>query len=283
VPEVSTQAAGLRTGTYHLLPNVDPGTAEILNGVSGITMLSTQDLAYSLLGINTTRPPLTDPRVREAINLAIDRSEIVEAVYFGNAVEGGPLSPGLSDWALSTNAYSCYQHDAERARALLAEAGAEGLDIEILTFGTLKVVADLAQVLQAQLQDAGFNAELNIAEFGTFVQRWRNSDFDVFVSLNGGNIDPDGYLYRTFHTGGSTNVFQYSNAQVDAMLDAGRVNVAFNTRQGIYEQIQRLLACDGPIAHVAYGTLFTAHRDNVEGFQQIPTQGLRYLRNVTLR
>ena len=145
------------------------------------------------------------------------------------------------------------------------------------------MVSDLAQVVQAQLNDAGFDATVNIEQFGTFVQRWRNSDFDVFVSLNGGNIDPDGYLHRTFYTGGSTNVFLYSNAQVDAMLDAGQVNADFTTRQGIYQQLQRLLACDGPIAHVAYGTLFDAHRDEVEGYQQIPTRGLRYLRNVTLR
>ena len=283
VPEASTRSAGLRTGSYHLMPVVDPATAETLRGASGITMLETQDLAYSLVGINTTRAPLTNSDVRRAINLAIDREEIVEAVYFGNAVPGGPLSPGLTDWALDISKYPCYQHDADAARALLAGVGAEGLELEILAFGTLQVVSDLAQVVQAQLNDAGFNATVNIEEFGTFVQRWRNSDFDVFVSLNGGNIDPDGYLNRTFHTGGSTNVFLYSDAQVDALLDAGRTNTDFAARQEIYRQLQHLLACDGPIAHVAYGTLFTAHRDEVEGFQQIPTRGLRYLRNVTLR
>ena len=78
-------------------------------------------------------------------------------------------------------------------------------------------------------------------------------------------------------------MFLYSNVQIDVMLDAGRVNADFATRQGIYQQLQRLLACDGPIAHVAYSTLFTAVADGVDGFQQMPDQGLRYLRNVTLR
>lgn len=283
VPEGSTQAAGLRNGTYDMLPVVAPATAETLRGAPGVTMLEVQELAYSLVGMNTTRQPLTDARVRMALNMAINRDEIVEAVYFGNAVPGGPLSPGLADWALDTDEFGCYAYDPDGARALLAEAGASDLSLEILAFGTLQVVSDLAQVVQAQLADVGIDAEVNIAEFGTFVQRWRNSDFDLFVSLNGGNIDPDGYLYRTFTTGGSTNVFLYSNAQIDAMLDAGRVNADLNTRRGIYQQVQRLLACNGPIAHVAYGTLFTAVADGVDGFQQMPTQGLRYLRNVTLR
>src|SRR5690606_8227984 len=80
VPEASTRAAGMRTGAYHLIPDVDPATAETLRGVAGVTLLGIQDLAYTLLGLNTSRAPFDDPRVRMAINYAIDRDEIVEAV-----------------------------------------------------------------------------------------------------------------------------------------------------------------------------------------------------------
>lgn len=284
VPEASTRAAGLRTGTYHFLPEVDPATAETLRGTANVTLLSTQDLAYSLLGLNVTQEALSNPQVREAINLAINRDEIVEAVYFGNAVPAGPLSPALTDWAVSTDAFECYGADPEAARALLAEAGyPDGFDLEIITFGTRRDVSDLAQVLQAQLQDAGINATLDVQEFGTFVQNWRNSDFEAFVSLNAGSIDPDGYFYRTFHTGGSTNVYQYSNEEVDRLLEQGQTTTDQEERYDIYAQLQQILACEGPVVHAAYGTLFTAHRDSLEGFEQIPTRSLRFLRNVTLR
>jgi peptide/nickel transport system substrate-binding protein len=283
VPEASTRAAGLRTGAYHLIPDVDPATAQTLGGVPGITMLSVQELSYSLIGMNASRPPFDDARVRRAFNLAIDRDELVEAVYFGSAVPGGPLSPGLTDWALPIGEYGCYAPDPAAARALLAEAGyPDGIDFEIVTLGTLRVVVDAAQVVQAQVAEAGFRGTVSVEELGTFVQRWRNSDFDTFASLNGGNIDPDGYLDRTFRTGGSTNVFLYSNPAVDALLTAGQRAVDFETRQGIYAELQRALACDGPVAHLAYADLFTAHRDEVSGFVQMPTRDLRYLRNVTL-
>src|SRR5690606_13519787 len=126
-------------------------------------------------------------------------------------------------------------------------------------------------------------AQVNVAEFGAFVQDWTNSNFDMFVSLNGGSVDPDGYLHRTFVTGGSTNVFKYSDAEVDAWLEEGRTTVDPAARYETYAQLQRRLACEGPIVHVAYGTLFTAVSDRVEGFQQMPTRGLRYLREASLR
>lgn len=283
VPEASTRAAGLRNGTYHLLPDVDPATAETLRGSSGIALLGIQDLAYSLMGVNVTAEPFDDPRVRRALNLAIDRNEIVAAVYFGNAVAGGPLSPGLDAWATDTGDFACYQHDVDAAKALLAEAGyADGFSMEILTFGTIKVVSDLAQVLQAQLGEAGIDVTVDVAEFGTFVQRWRNSDFQAFVSLNGGNPDPDGYFYRTFHSTGSTNVYQYDDANVDALLDQGRTTADASVREGIYTELQDVLACEGPVQHVAYATLFSAVREGVQGFQQMPTRGLRYLRETSI-
>lgn len=283
VPEASTRAAGLRTGAYHLLPDIDPLTAQTLQNARGVTLLGTQDLAYTLLGFNTDREPFDDPRVRAAVNYAIDRDEIVEAVYLGEAVPGGPLSPALTSWALPTSTFDCYEHSTERAQELLAEAGYEdGFELEILTFGTIKVVSDLAQVLQAQLAEAGITAKVNVAEFGTFVQDWRNSNFDVFVSLNGGSIDPDGYLYRTFRSDGSTNVFNYADAEVDELLDLGRTTVAEDERHEIYNELQERLACEGPVAHIAYGTLFSGHSPDVSGFEQMATRSLRYLRNVEL-
>ena len=283
VPEASTRAAGLRNGSYHLLPDVDPATALTLEGTPGVNLLTTQDLAYSLLGLNTTVAPFDNPRVREAINLIIDREEIVEAVYFGQAVPGGPLSPGLSDWAVDAGSYSCYTPDVARAQTLLEEAGVSDLSLDILTFGTNKIVSDAAQVIQAQLVDAGIDATVNVEEFGNFVQRWKNSDFDAFVSLNGGNADPDGYFYRTFHSSGATNVYQFDDAEVDALLDQGRTQTDLDERKATYTDLQERLACTGPVVHVAYGSLLSAVRDEVQGFEQMPTRSLSSLRNVTLQ
>ena len=247
VPEGSTRAAGLGTGTYHLLPDVDPTTAVTLRAAPSITVLEVPGPSYTLLGMNTTRPPFDDPLGRHTINLALDREELVEAVFLGNA--GHP----------------------------------DGIAYTILTFGARRDVADTAQVVQAQLERAGMQVEVNVAAFGTFAQDWQNSDVDAFVGLNAGSIDPDGYMHRTFISGGSTNVFLYSNPEVDELLARGRTTADVATRQDIYAELQRVLACEGPVAHLNHGTLFSAHRDEAEGFQQIATGSVRYLRYATLR
>jgi peptide/nickel transport system substrate-binding protein len=283
IPEASTRAAGLRIGAFHIIPDVDPATAQTLGNVAGITLMGIQELSYSLIGMNAARAPFDNPLVRRALNLALDREEIIEAIYFGNAAVGGPLSPALTSWALPVEDFACYAGSADDARALLTEAGyPNGIDIEIVTLGSLNVVVDVAQVVQAQLAGAGIRATVTVEEVGNFVQRWRNGDFDTFASLNGGNPDPDGYLHRTFLTGGSTNVFKFSDPEVDALLNSGQTTLDPAARRVIYDDLQVRLACDGPVAHVAYATLFTAVRGEVNGFVQSPTRSLRYLRSVTL-
>ncbi len=283
VPEASTRQIGLSTNTYQFLPNIDASIALALESDSNVKLLDTLDLAYSLIGMNTSKPPFDDPRVRQALNYALDRNEIAAAAYFGRAVPAGPVSPALVDWAVPTEEFACYGSDPAKAQALLAEAGHdEPLAFTINVLGSLQLVVDVAQVVQAQLNRAGFAAELNVQELGVFVQDWRNSNFEAFASLNGGNIDPDGYMHRTFHTGGSTNVFKYENAEIDAALDQARTSTDRAERQALYGDIQRTLACDGPVAHLNYGTLFTAAQTGVDGFEQIANRGLRYLRQTSL-
>ena len=95
VPESATREMGIGGGTYKLLPSLDAATATALASRPGVKVVDTQDLAYSLIGLNTSKPPFDKPEVREAVNMAIDRGQIVQAAYFGRAVPGGPLSPAL--------------------------------------------------------------------------------------------------------------------------------------------------------------------------------------------
>ena len=283
VPESATREAGLAGGTYKLIPVADAAAATALKGKPGVKLLETQDLAYSLIGLNTTKAPFDNPRVREAFNLAIDRAQLVQAVYFGRGVPGGPLSPALAEWALSTADFSCYKPDAAAAQKLLQAAGVTGkLKITLNVLGSLQLVKDVAEVVQAQLNKAGFEVTLNVQEQGKFIADWRASNFEGFVSLNGGSVDPDDYFGRTFQTGGATNVFKYSNAELDKLLIDARALSDPKARKPLYDQAQRILACAGPVIHLAYGTLFSAARNDVQGFFPSPTRSMRALRETKL-
>jgi peptide/nickel transport system substrate-binding protein len=282
VPEATTRRLGLTGGTYQFLPAIDAATAEALKAAPTVHLLNTQDLAYSLIGVNTTKPPFDKPEAREALNYALDRAQIVQAAYFGQASAAGPLSPALRDWALPATEFPCYRPDPAKAKALLQQAGLTlPVKLTLNVLGSLPVVVDIAQVVQAQANQAGFEITLNVQEAGRFIQDWRAGNFTAFASLNSGGADPDDYFGRTFQTGGATNVYQYSNPQLDQILIEARAAPP-PRRKALYDEAQRMLACDGPVAHLAYGTLFAAERSAVQGFRLNPTRSLLGMRDVTV-
>ncbi len=283
VPEAATRQLGLAGGTYALLPAIDAATAAMLADKPDVQLMEVQDLAYSLIGINVSKPPFDKPAVREAFNLAIDRSELVQAAYFGRAVPGGPLSPALKEWALPNTAFPCYTPDPVAAMKKLAEAGVTGkLKLTLNVLGSVQQVVDVAQVVQAQLNKAGFDAQLNVQEAGRFIADWRASNFEAFVSLNGGGPDPDDYFGRTYQTGGATNVFKYSNPALDKLLIDARASSDQAARKRMYDEAQKILACTGPTVNLAYATVFTAVRAELKDFYPMATRSLRALREAKL-
>jgi len=282
VPEATTRRLGLTSGTYQFLTVIDAATAAALKDAPGVRVLATQDLAYSLIGVNTTKPPFDKAEAREALNYALDRAQIVQAAYFGQGAIAGPLSPALRDWALPTTDFPCYRPDPAKAKALLQQAGLTlPVKVTINVLGSLPLVVDIAQVVQAQANNAGFDVSLNVQEAGRFIQDWRGSNFAAFASLNSGGPDPDDYFGRTFQTGGATNVYKYSNPQLDKILIEARAAPPAR-RKMLYDEAQRMLACDGPVAHLAYGTLFAAERSAVHGFRLNPTRSLLGMRDVVV-
>lgn len=282
VPESATRQVGLGSGQFAMLANIDAATALQLKGKPNIKLAETLELAYSLVGMNTSKPPFNDARVREAVNYALNRSEIVQAALFGAGVPAGPLSPALKDWALDTKQFPCYAHSPAKAQELLKAAGVQTPVTLTMLVLPRQDIRDIAQVVQQQLDKAGFKVELKIPELGQFIQDWRNSNFDLFVSTNAGSTDPDDYFFRAFRTGGSTNVFKYSNPEIDTLLDSARKDLNATTRKASYDKVQGILACQGPVAHLAYGQLFTATRANLAGFSIIANRSLATLATTTL-
>ena len=106
VPESATRQVGISSGQYAMLPNIDAATALQLKGKPSVKLAETLELAYTLIGLNTSKPPFDNAKVREAVNYALNRDEIVAAALFGAGVPGGPLSPALKDWARRCDASS---------------------------------------------------------------------------------------------------------------------------------------------------------------------------------
>jgi peptide/nickel transport system substrate-binding protein len=283
VPEAATRAIGLTTSQYALLPQLDAATALELKDKPGIKLTQTLELSDTVIGLNASRAPFDHERVREAVNYALDRQAIIDAALFGAGVPAGPLSPVLKGWARPVADFPCYRHDPQKARTLLQEAGfTKGTKLVLRVLASRQDIKDIAQVVQAELAVVGIDVELANEETGQFVQDWRNGNFDLFASANAGGADPDEFLYRAFHTGGSTNVFKYSDATVDRDLDEARRLSDSAERKAIYDRLQAKLACSGPIVAIAYGTLFSAARAELKGYEIMANRSLVSLRDASL-
>jgi peptide/nickel transport system substrate-binding protein len=281
LPDEAARLAALRTGEIHMTPISDPTAVGLAARSEGVNVVSQPTTDYYLWGFNTEREPLNDVRVRQALSLAVDRQAMLDAVLFGEGLASGPIVPTLGAWSVPIEELPYYKVDIERAKELLADAGyAEGFDISITASPAYPQFISIALVLQQQLEAINVNATLDQVEWGTFINKWIERDFDTFVSYNGSGNDPDRALYPALVTDGSVNAFQFSDSEVDRLLTEGRTTVDRQARMEIYAEAQKVIAEQAPLLFLFTRTEYVGLRDSVHDFELSPVETYRSLKRV---
>ena len=283
IPDEAARIAALRTGEIHMSSLADNASAGLAARTDGVSVASQQTTDYYLLGLNNLREPFDNPLVRQALSMVIDRQAVIDSVFFGEGMVAGPIVPTLGEWSTPVEELPNYTPDVAAAKALLAEAGyPDGFETTITASPRFPQFTSIALVLQNQLTEVGINVTLDQVEWGTFVQKWVDRDYDTFVSFNGSGNDPDRALYPMLYTDGSVNAFQYSNDDLNALLDAGRTTVDRDARLAAYHEATRLIAEDAPLIFLSTRTEYVATRDEVHGFELSPVDTYRSLKDVWL-
>jgi peptide/nickel transport system substrate-binding protein len=283
VPDEAGIVAALRTRAADMALIADARVAETLGRETGLAVSAKPSLNYHLLFLNTTRKPLDNPKVRQAIAYAIDRKQIIDTVALGNGDPTGPIPPALTLYALPTGEYPLYRRDVGRARQLLQESGAGPVTLTILTQTTEPVYAkDIAQIVQQQLGEVGIKLQIELLEFGQWVQRWLKADFDMAPGLNSGQPDPDFYLFRYFTNDGNLNfVHGWQNPASDAVKQA-RTTAEVARRKELYATAQRELVQGVPFVWLYVGRDYVGLPATTKGFVHLPTGSIAYLRQTWL-
>src|SRR5438132_167201 len=249
VPDESGLAAALRTKAADMAIITDAKVARTLRSETSVTLDAKPSLSYNLLFVNTKRPPLDNIKVRQAIAYAIDRKAIIDAVAFGEGEVTGPIAPALANYALPTSQYPLYTRDVAKAKQLLQEANVGPVSFTMLTQTTEPAYAkDIAQLVKAELAEAGITVKIETTELTQYVDRWLKADFDVATGLNGGGPDPDFYVYRCFTNDGNLNfVTSYQNSVSSDAIKQGRATTDVAKRKDLYttEQLASLRAYFG--------------------------------------
>ncbi len=251
-----------------LLNALDFETVEQLpDRVSG----SMPALHYASLGLNASMEPFNDPRVREAIYLALDPAEFIDRVGFGEGRAQGALSPGLEQWAITQDELEPYvAPNRERARELLAEAGYEnGFDLVIDTSQGVQLYIDHAEIVVPALQEIGINAELQLHDLSTYLSTVLFAgDFHATVFTHNPYETPNIPLGMYHRRGiGTHNWFGYENDEVSDLIDAQSQELDLEARQERVRDAQFAILDDrAPMINLFSPTLFWSYHERVGGY-----------------
>ena len=284
VPDEAGLVAALRTKAADVALIADARVAQTLGREAGVTVSAKPSLNYHLLFLNTKRKPLDNPKVRQAIAYAIDRKQIIDTVALGSGDPTGPLPPSLTQYAVPVGDYPIYRRDVGKARQLLQESGAGPVSLTILTQTTEPVYAkDIAQIVQQQLGEAGIQVNIELLEFGQWVQRWLKADFDMAPGLNSGQPDPDFYLFRYFTNDGNLNfVHSYQNDTSSDAIKRARTIADPARRKELYATAQKELVAGVPFVWLYVGRDYVGLLPSTKGFVHLPTGSIAYLRQTWL-
>jgi peptide/nickel transport system substrate-binding protein len=254
VPEESSIIAALRTGEVHHAVLEDNKNYDLVKDNATLQTWRTPALGTNVININHRKEPLSKQRVRQAMSMAIDRDEILQAAGSGFGAVSGPIPSSHPTWTVPIANLPFYKPDPAGAKAALAEAGyPNGFDMDVIYIPQFPLMDISAQVLAAQWQKIGINASPRATEYGVWLDlRVKTFDYWISTNLDFPTLDPDQYLYNTFHTGSSPAGWDgWSDPEIDALLDQGRASTDLAMRQQIYTQAQQML-CDKVAAFWSY-------------------------------
>ena len=243
-----------------------PPLIDRLRATDGITVLDRPANHTINLVMNSTVAPLGDARVRKAIAYGINRQALIEGYFKGT--KGSGHSVLTSSFPQYTESVPQYPYDPEKAKALLAEAGAEGFTLELVTVG-LSPYDQLVVPMASDLNKIGIQTKITVLERGAYLQARTKGDIMTCITGVVGPPDPDSplvTLYATQSFPPGLNTARYD--QVDDMLTKAAAEQDEAARTGIYREILSKTMEDVPVLPLYADRLFLAHGNHVKGFVQ---------------
>ena len=272
IPDSTVRLANLQSGGLDLT-QVAATDLDTVRKDPGLKLAAVNGIGYSGISINvangerSTLPLGRDARVRQALELSIDREALNQVVF------NGENQPG-NQWVSPTNPYYLKEfpipaRDVATAKALLAAASAPN-PVITMTATNNPVVLQTAQVIQAMAKESGFDIRIQAAEFASALQLAAKGDFEAFLLGWTGRIDPDGNIYNLVTCNSPFNDGHYCNPEVDRELDAARMVDARAERLAHYRIVAEHILKDLPIVYLYHGKWLYAASARLSGFVPYP-------------
>lgn len=273
IPDPATLQAEFETGRLDFILLEDPTYRRYADDPAWKPyVVEVAELFTRHMGLNTTKPPLNDVRVRQAINYAIDKATTVRTVLQDKAfVATGVFPPSL---AASDPTLRGYEYNPQRARELLAQAGVPtGFEMD-LNGSSSPVAGRWLEVLQRYLADVGIRARLVQQDFGVMLDRAGKGELMAYVLSHGGGSNCVNYLgpFRSRNFGIAGNRMFYRNERVDALMDDAERTFDATRQIQLCREAERLIVADAPWFFWNYNKAALVHQPNVHGIVGNPLE-----------
>lgn len=269
ITDENVMYTNLQTSTIQVAMAIAP--TDVQNAQSNPNLVYKQIPGLSFFGflLNVKQAPLDNMHVRRAISFGVNRQEIVTSVLHNvGVVAQGPISP--SSWAYSSS-IAPYSYDVATAKSELQQAGVSSAAFTLLVASGSPVNALEAQFIQQELQPAGITVTIKQETFAAILSDTAAHNYQAALIGWSGRPDPDGNTYGWFHTGGGFNDMQYSNPQVDALLEDARASSDQAKRASDYQQAEQQMLQDAPYVFINHGVAIQGSTKNVQNFPLAPT------------
>ncbi|MDO9198456.1 ABC transporter substrate-binding protein [Rhodoferax sp.] len=277
-PDASVRWAKLQKGECHVMPYPNPADLPAIRKDASVVVLEQPGLNVGYLAYNTTKKPFDDVRVRKAVNMAINKQAIVDAVYLGTGVAAkNPIPP--TQWSYN-NAVKDDPFDPAAAKKLLADAGlANGFTTDLWAMPVQRPynpnAKRIAELMQADLAKVGIKAEIKSFEWGEYRKRMQAGEHQMgMLGWTGDNGDPDNFLNTLLgcssaKTNGS-NVAKFCYKPFEDLISKAKTESNQAERAKLYEKAQLIFKEQAPWFTIAHAVQLKPVRKEVIDFKLSP-------------
>ena len=264
----------LKTGTVDIIDIPPSKDMPTLKTGQELAYSEIPGLAYRYIQINTKRPVMESKEIRQAIAWSIDREAINKVVFFD---VGQPAYQAIppSSFAFDSGFKANSPRDVNKAKELVAKSGIKDPKFTLVVTNTPED-KQIAEVYKEQLADVGISMEIELLEFATLLDRTLKQEFDASSLQWSGRPDPDGNIYNYFHSKGSGNRSQYSNPEIDRMLEQTRAVSDPAERKQLYSQVNQILTEDNPMIFIQHRPEVKVMSPKLKGFVHVPDGMMRF-------
>ncbi|MEO6843467.1 MAG: ABC transporter substrate-binding protein [Bradyrhizobium sp.] len=273
IVDATVRLANLKSGGLDLIERVLATDIKDARADSRLKLSTAIELGYQGMTLNVGKDKAKGPlsqsaKVRQALDLSIDREALNQVVFNGEFMPGNQwINP---DHPYYQKAYPIRPRDVAKAKALLKEAGVTPpVSVDFMVPKGAETEA-VAQVIQSMAAETGFDMKIRVTEFATSLKQAEAGEYQAYMLAWSGRIDPDGNSYIFLHKDAPQNYSAWANEEADKALDDARLVTDPAQRKAIYEKLTKAVIDEEPILYLYHRRIVIAHTTRLEGYKQMP-------------